>query len=78
MFLVGTLFLGRSPLTSPGSSFVILYLNAPHTGMHPNSRTHHRGTGYSHWDMLVSSLPPNLEGKQVILLRMLWQATRYP
>jgi hypothetical protein len=45
--------------------------------MHPNSRTHHRGTGYNHWDMRVSSVPPNVEGKQIVLLCMLWQATRY-
>src|SRR5664279_4164684 len=30
--LAGTLFLGRSPSTSPGSSRLILYRNAPHTG----------------------------------------------
>src|SRR5664279_2042288 len=30
--LAGTLFLGRSPSTSPGSSWRILYRNAPHTG----------------------------------------------
>src|SRR3990170_7994827 len=30
--LAGTLFLGRSPSTSPGSSRLILYCNAPHTG----------------------------------------------
>jgi hypothetical protein len=77
MTLAGTLFLGCSPSTSTGSSLLILYLNASHTG-HPNSRTHHRDTGYSHWDMHVSSVPPNLEGKQVVLLRMLWQATCYP
>src|SRR3954463_4378287 len=28
----GTLFLGGSRSTSPGSSFLILYRNAPHTG----------------------------------------------
>ena len=28
----GTLFLGGSPSTSPGSSLLILYRNAPHTG----------------------------------------------
>jgi hypothetical protein len=28
--------------------------------------------------MRVSSVPPNLESKQVVLLRMLWQTTRYP
>src|SRR3989337_489638 len=30
--LAGTLFLGRSPSISPGSSRLILYRNAPHTG----------------------------------------------
>src|SRR3954471_6560875 len=30
--LAGTLFLGGSPSTSPGSSRLILYHNAPHTG----------------------------------------------
>src|SRR3990170_2339197 len=30
--LAGTLFLGGSPSTSPGSSRLILYRNAPHTG----------------------------------------------
>src|SRR4051812_33291752 len=30
--LAGTLFLGHSPSTSPGSSRLILYHNAPHTG----------------------------------------------
>src|SRR5215216_5682795 len=30
--LAGTLFLGRSLSTSPGSSRLILYRNAPHTG----------------------------------------------
>ena len=30
--LAGTLFLGRSPSTSPGSSHLILYHNAPHIG----------------------------------------------
>src|SRR3954471_22157053 len=30
--LAGTLFLGGSPSTSPGSSFLILYRNAVHTG----------------------------------------------
>src|SRR5918995_963144 len=30
--LAGSLFLGRSPSTSPGSSRLILYRNAPHTG----------------------------------------------
>src|SRR4051812_35737499 len=30
--LVGTLFLGGSPSTSPGSSFPILYRNVVHTG----------------------------------------------
>jgi hypothetical protein len=28
--------------------------------------------------MRVSSVPPNLESKQVVLLRMLCKATRYP
>src|SRR3989337_397690 len=35
--LAGTLFLGRSPSTSPGSSRLILYHNAPHTGHAFNS-----------------------------------------
>jgi hypothetical protein len=76
--LAETLFLGCSPSTSPGSSLLILYLNAPHTEHASKFSYSSPHTGYTHWVMRVSSVPPNLESKQVVLLRMLWQTTRYP
>ena len=45
--LAGTLFREGSPSTSPGSSALILYRNAVHTGHSFRARTH-RGRGCSH------------------------------
>src|SRR5688572_10942579 len=44
----GTLFLGGCPSTSPGSSHLILYHSAPHTGQASNLSYFHHDRGYSH------------------------------